>query len=142
MKMLGRVGIVVLVIGGAIGLRFYNKGSDESAIHDNMHEWVANTPGYSDDPAYADALFEKCHEPAFEACYSMGGRRSGARVRDDAAQAVFRHGERGCIGARGEPDQADGPHRCYAERVRDGHALHAPAQAQKQDQHQTDARAQ
>ena len=83
MQKLARVGIAVLVVGGVIGLKFYNKGSAEAEIKTGMHEWVANAPGYSDDPAYAEALFEKCHPPAFENSYTVGGRRSGARFDDD-----------------------------------------------------------
>jgi len=82
MQRLARIGIGVLVIGGVIGLKFYNKGSAEGEIHDEMHKWVASAAGYSEDPAYADALFEKCHESAFEHSYTMGGRRRGARFDD------------------------------------------------------------
>jgi hypothetical protein len=83
MQKLARIGIGVLVIGGVIGLKFYNKGSAAAEIHDEMHKWVASAHGYSEDPAYADALFEKCHEAAFVQAYTMGGRRRESRFDDD-----------------------------------------------------------
>jgi hypothetical protein len=83
MQKLARVGIAVLVVGGVIGLKFYNKGSAEAEIKTNMHAWVANSVGYADDPAYAETLFDQCHEPAFESCYSVGGRRRSARFEDE-----------------------------------------------------------
>jgi hypothetical protein len=63
-------------------MKFYDKGSAEAEIKAGMHEWVANSAGYAADPAYADSLFEKCHGPAFEHCYSMGGRRTSAKFDD------------------------------------------------------------
>ena len=66
-----------------LGLKFYNKGSASADIKENFREWVQNSPGYASDPAYCEALFEQYHDEAFEASYSMGGRRRSSKFDDD-----------------------------------------------------------
>lgn len=82
MQKLARVGIAVVVVAGVIGLKFYDKGNAEAEIKTGMHDWIASAAGYSDDPAYAEALFEKHHGPAFEKAYDVGGRRRSASFDD------------------------------------------------------------
>ena len=82
MEKLKGIGVTVLIIGALVGYKFYNKGATGDDIKTTMHEWIANAPGYSEDSAYYDQLFEAAHPGAFEKNYRMGGRRRGAKFDD------------------------------------------------------------
>ncbi len=78
-KVISSVATVVVVVAVVVGLKFYNKHKTSGEVLAQAESVVQTVPGYEQDPAYHDALFEKAHDEAFSEAYSMGGRRTRAR---------------------------------------------------------------
>lgn len=57
-----------------------NKSSDDASVRKEMHDVVQAFPNYSGNASYYDALVDRCHHDAFEAAYTMSGRRTRAKL--------------------------------------------------------------
>ncbi len=75
---IGGVVLALLIVGGLIGWRFYNKGESGNDILDQIKLVVAECPSYEKNKDYFDYITEKAHEEAFDRAYTMGGRRRAA----------------------------------------------------------------
>ncbi len=85
-KVIGVVVVIVLVVG----LKFYNRGSDDKQVLADMKEILADLDLSEEDSAYVNGILEAEHKRAFDAAYSMGGRRRAAKLDEDKyIDAVF-----------------------------------------------------
>jgi len=81
---------VVVVIALAVGLKFYNRGADDKQVLADMKEILSDLELSAEDSAYVNGILEAEHKRAFEAAYSMGGRRRAAKLDEDKyIDAVF-----------------------------------------------------
>lgn len=67
-----------LIISLVIGLS--NKSSDDKEARRQMIEVVQDFPDYSENSSYYTQLVDRFHHEAFEAAYSMSGRRKSAKL--------------------------------------------------------------
>ena len=67
-----------LIISLVIGLS--NKSSDDRQVRKEMIEVIQTFPDYSENSAYYTQLVDRYHKEAFEAAYSMSGRRKSAKL--------------------------------------------------------------
>lgn len=78
-KVIGFVVVIVL----AVGLKFYNRGSDDKQVLADMKEILSGLDLSEEDSAYVNDIVEREHKRAFDAAYSMGGRRRAAKLDED-----------------------------------------------------------
>lgn len=76
------IGLVVAC--GVVGLKFYNKGQDDSGVRKVAHQVCEQCPGYDKNGAYIDTLCNNAHKVAFDHAYKMGGRRTSTKFDEDA----------------------------------------------------------
>lgn len=67
-----------LIISLVVGLS--NKSSDDKQVRKEMIEVVQDFPDYSENSSYYIQLVDRYHHEAFEAAYSMSGRRTSAKL--------------------------------------------------------------
>jgi hypothetical protein len=67
-----------LIISLVIGLS--NKSSDDKQAREDMIKVTQTFPDYSENSQYYTQLVDRFHKEAFEAAYSMGGRRKSAKL--------------------------------------------------------------
>ena len=72
-------GIAISVIISLV-LKFSTKSSDDKEVRGAMISLIHEFPDYSENSAYYTKLVDRCHHDAFEAAYSMGGRRTAAKL--------------------------------------------------------------
>jgi hypothetical protein len=84
------VGVVVVIVV-LVGLKFYNKGSDDKAVLADMKALIAQVASSADETTYLNGILEREHSKAFDAAYDMGGRRRSAKLDEDKyIDAIFK----------------------------------------------------
>jgi hypothetical protein len=84
------VGIVITIVI-LLGLKFHNRSSDQNVILDDMKSLIAKLQISAKDTAYLNGILDREHSKAFDAAYTMGGRRRGATLDDDKyIEAIFK----------------------------------------------------
>jgi hypothetical protein len=84
------IGIVVAIVV-VVGLRFYNRGTDEKAVLADMKTVIAQLGASPADSAYLNGVLDREHSRAFDAAYEMGSRRRGARFDENKyVDAIFK----------------------------------------------------
>lgn len=74
----GGIAVSVLI---SLVLKFSTKSSDDKEVRGAMIVVMGNEfADYSENSAYYTKLLDRCHHDAFEAAYSMGGRRTAAKL--------------------------------------------------------------
>lgn len=71
-----------LIISLVIGLS--NKSSDDKLVRKEMIAVIKTFPDYSENSTYYTQLVDRYHKEAFEAAYSMSGRRTSAKLDEKA----------------------------------------------------------
>ncbi|MBA3699834.1 MAG: hypothetical protein H0W78_13380 [Planctomycetes bacterium] len=71
-----------LIISLVIGLS--NKSSDDKQVRKEMIEVIQTFSDYSENSQYYTQLIDRFHKEAFEAAYSMSGRRTSAKLDEKA----------------------------------------------------------
>jgi hypothetical protein len=110
---LGGVVVAIVIIGAVIGFKFYNKGSAADDVLLQARETVAQCPVYTKDPAYCDMICEACHDAAFDAAYTLGGRRSSAKFDESKYWDELYRGMMARANADGRKDVADALYEQY-----------------------------
>lgn len=72
-------GIAISVIISLV-LKFSTKSSDDKEVRGAMIVVTQGFPDYSENSTYYTKLVDRCHHDAFEAAYSMGARRTAAKL--------------------------------------------------------------
>lgn len=73
----------LLIAGGLIGLRFYNRADTGSEVREAAHSIIMTMDGYSQNQEYVDFIFNVAHKEAFDDAYRMGGRRRRSTFDED-----------------------------------------------------------
>ena len=73
----GGIAVSVLI---SLVLKFSTKSSDDKVVRGAMIALIQEFPDYSENSTYYTKLVDRCHHDAFEAAYSMGGRRTAAKL--------------------------------------------------------------
>lgn len=80
MKKVSRtVGLIVVGVAVFFGWKLYSKSQASEETKQEAKSFIVNMPGYAADNAYYDSLLESAHPTAFDASYSIGGRRRAAK---------------------------------------------------------------
>jgi hypothetical protein len=74
------VGGVVLSLTISLVFKLSNKSSDDKEVRNEMIELVHDFPDYAENSSYYTQLIDRYHHEAFEAAYSLGGRRTAAKI--------------------------------------------------------------
>ena len=72
-------GIAVSVIISLV-LKFSTKSDDDRQVRKEMIQVVQDFPDYAENSSYYTQLVDRYHKEAFEAAYTMGGRRTSAKI--------------------------------------------------------------
>jgi hypothetical protein len=72
-------GIAVSVIISLV-LKFSTKSDDDRLVRKEMIQVVQEFPDYAEHSSYYTQLVDRYHKEAFEAAYTMGGRRTSAKI--------------------------------------------------------------
>ena len=74
-------------VGGAVvsllitfAFKLSNKSTDDTQVRKEMIQVVHSFPDYSENSSYYNQLVDRYHHDAFEAAYTMGGRRSSGKL--------------------------------------------------------------
>ena len=78
-KTVGSVAFAAVLAGVLVWSRMNRRGENEAAILQQMEEMVSKIDVYPANQEYLDKLLKEEHRGAFDAAYSMGGRRKGAK---------------------------------------------------------------
>lgn len=70
--------LVVVVI--AVAVKFGARSDADADVRALMRGAVANLACYASEGAYLDELVDREHTPAFDASFSMGGRRTRSKI--------------------------------------------------------------
>lgn len=81
----------VVVLALAVGIRFYNRGEDDQKIKNEAKELISQLDFYAADAEYIDGLIDDNHTAAFDASYTMGGRRTASKFDQDKYLAELFH---------------------------------------------------
>jgi hypothetical protein len=73
-------GGIALSIVISLVLKLSHKANDDTEVRGEMIQVVHGFPDYADNSAYYGELVDRYHHDAFDAAYSMGGRRSSASI--------------------------------------------------------------
>ncbi len=96
-KKLGGILLAVALIGGALYLKFRNRGAAADDTLVQMQALIATIDGYQADQAYLKPLTERAHRAAFDGSYDIGGRRRRASFDEDKyLDAFFKHMIQAC----------------------------------------------
>ncbi len=74
------VGGIALSLVVTLAFKMSHKSSDDGQVRREMIEVVQTFPDYAENAGYYTDLVDRYHHQAFEAAYSMGGRRRAATI--------------------------------------------------------------
>ena len=77
----GGIGVSLII---SLVVKFSNKSSDDTHVREEMFQVVRTFPDYANHAKYYTELVDRYHHEAFEAAYSMGGRRQSAKLDSEA----------------------------------------------------------
>lgn len=78
-KAFGGVLLAVVIISVGVYSRFNRKNEAEGEVHGQMQEMISKLPEYPANREYLDELLKREHHNAFEAAFTMGGRRTRSK---------------------------------------------------------------
>ncbi|MBA3686477.1 MAG: hypothetical protein H0W72_14745 [Planctomycetes bacterium] len=73
----------------SLTIKLANKSTDDAQVRSEMHQVVQDFPNYRDHATYYDGLVERYHHQAFEAAYSMGGKRRAPTLNEKTYLATI-----------------------------------------------------
>lgn len=77
-KVLGNVACVILVVGGVLGVKFFNMNQASAEAKTHAAKALESIPGYAQERDYYESLLDAHHDAAFKSAYDMGSRRRSA----------------------------------------------------------------
>lgn len=78
-KVIGIVVVIVIVLG----LKFYNRSSDDKEVLADMKTLVTQIAPSPAESTYLTGIVDREHKRVFDAAYDMGGRRRAAKLDED-----------------------------------------------------------
>lgn len=81
---------VILALALIFGLKSYNTHYGEAGVREQVKELITTLPHYGDEPVYIESLFDRAHERATEAAYSLASDHKTSRFNSNKyIQIVF-----------------------------------------------------
>lgn len=88
-KRLGGIALTIILIGVGVWLRMSRRSDDSVNIKTDITQVVSMMEGYDQNKKLIDTMTDTAHRSAFNAAYSVGGRRSPVRFDEDKYLDAF-----------------------------------------------------
>jgi len=71
---------IIVIVALVIGLKMWNRGSSDKQVLADTKQLLGHLDVTAEERTYLEGALDRVHAKAFDAAYSLGGRRRGAKL--------------------------------------------------------------